>query len=291
MAKIIVGGTNSRELAKRIAKKLNAPYSELNAKNFPDGEICLRYMFDPKGKDVVIVNSMHPEPNNSMIELIFAANTAKELGAKTVTIVAPYLAYMRQDKRFHPGECQSNKIMAKLLSCADRVITLDPHIHRIKSLKDIFKINATRLSANEAIAEYIKKKISHNATIVGPDIESYQWAEKIAEKIKMHATVLKKKRYAADVVRIKVKPGTGFKGKNVIIVDDIISTGHTMIEPIRQIKKMGAKNMYCIGVHGLLVEGALKKLQKLGVKVITTNTIENPVSKIDVSGTIADALK
>ena len=291
MAKIIVGGTNSRELAKRIAKKLNAPYSELNAKNFPDGETCLRYTFDPKGKDIVIVNSMHPEPNNSMIELIFAANTAKELGAKTVTIVAPYLAYLRQDKRFHPGECQSNKIIAKLLSCADRVITLDPHIHRIKSLKDIFKINATRLSANEAIAEYIKKKISHNATIVGPDIESYQWAEKIAEKIKMHATVLKKKRYAADVVRIKVTPGTEFKGKNVILVDDIISTGHTMIEPIRQIKKLGAKKIFCIGVHGLLVEGALKKLQTLGVKVITTNTIENPVSKIDVSGIIADALK
>ena len=287
--KIVFGGTNSQDLAKRVARKIKAPYAALIVKHFPDGETYLRLPKDVKGKEVILIESMHPNPDLIMIETIFAARTAKELGAKKVTIVAPYLAYMRQDKRFHPRECKSNSIMAALMTCSDKIITIDPHLHRINSLSEIFTIPAKRLSANDAIAKYIKKNIK-NEVIVGPDSESYQWARAIADKINVHATVLKKKRYTSRVVRIKVKPGIGFKGKNVVIVDDIISTGHTMIEPIKQIKKMGAKKIYCIGVHGLFVEGALNKLKKLGVTVLTTNTIVNPVSKIDMSETIAKAL-
>ena len=145
------------------------------------------------------------------------------------------------------------------------------------------------MSANEAIAKYIQKNIK-NAVIIGPDSESYQWAEAIAEKIHLHAIILKKKRYTSRHVSIKVKKGIDFKGKNVVIVDDIISTGHTMIEPIKQIKKLGAKKVYCIGVHGLFVENALKLLKKLGATVITTNTIQNPAAKIDLSEAIAKQL-
>ncbi|MBD3303930.1 ribose-phosphate diphosphokinase [Candidatus Woesearchaeota archaeon] len=288
--KVVFGGTNSQDLGRRIARKIKAPYSSLVVKHFPDGETNLRLPKDVKGKEVILVESMHPDPNEIMIEIIFASRTAKELGAKKVTIVAPYLAYMRQDKRFHSRECKSNTIMSALMTCGDRIMTVDPHLHRISSLSEIFDIPAKRLSANDAIAEYIKKNIK-NEVIVGPDSESYQWARAIADKINVHATVLKKKRYTSRHVRIKVKSDIDFRGKNVVIVDDIISTGHTMIEPIKQIKKMGAKKIYCIGVHGLFVEGALKRLKKIGAKVITTNTIPNPASRIDLSGTIAKALK
>jgi len=287
--KIVFGGTNSQDLAKRVARKIKAPYAALIVKHFPDKETYLRLPKEVKGKEVILIGSMHPNPDLIMIETIFAARTAKELGAKKVTIVAPYLAYMRQDKRFHPRECKSNSIMAALMTCGDKIITIDPHLHRINSLSDIFTIPAKRLSANDAIAKYIKKNIK-DEVIVGPDIESYQWAKAIADKINVHATVLRKKRYTSRHVRIVVKKGTDFKGKNVVIVDDIISTGQTMIEPIKQIKRMGAKKIYCIGFHGLFVEGALKKLRKLGVRVLTTNTIVNPVSKIDMSDTIAKAL-
>ncbi len=290
MAKLIIGGTNSKELAKKIARKLKAPYSELFSTHFPDGESYLRFKTTVKKKDIILVNTMHPHPNESLVELVFAAHTAKELGAQSVTIVAPYLAYMRQDKRFHPGECKSNTIMAKLLGIADRVITIDPHLHRVKSMREVFKTKTTKLTANAVIAEYIGKNIK-NAAIVGPDSESYQWAENIAQHIKVHATVLKKKRYTARKVRIIVKKGIDFKGKKVVLVDDIISTGHTMIEPIKQIKKMGAKKIYCICVHGLFAEGALQKLKNVGATVLSTNTITNPVSKIDVSGLIAQALR
>ena len=289
MKKVVFGGTNSKDIAKKVARKIKAPYADLIVKRFPDGELYLKLPLDVKGKEVILVESMHPNPDLIMIETIFASRTCKELGAKKVTVVAPYLAYMRQDKRFHPKECKSNTIMSALMTCADRIMTIDPHLHRIKSLKDIFRIPAKKLSANDAIAKYIKKNIK-NEVIVGPDSESYQWAKAIAEKIHVHATVLRKKRYTSRHVRIVVKPGTEFKGRNVVIVDDIISTGNTMIEPIKQIKKMGAKKVYCIGVHGLFVEGALKKLKKLGVTVLTTNTIVNPASKIDMAETIAKAL-
>lgn len=288
---IVVGLSNSQDLARKVARKLKVKYSSLKSKKFPDGETYVRYMTKVKNKKIILVNSFHPNPNDAMIETIFAAQTARELGAKSVTVVAPYLAYMRQDKRFHPGEAKSNTIMSKMLGrVVDKIVTIDPHLHRIKSLNDIFKIKTKKLSANTAIAEYIKKNIGE-AIIVGPDIESYQWARAIAEKIDLHAVILKKKRYTARVVRIKVKGDVDFKNKKVVIVDDIISTGHTIMEPVKQIKKMGAKKIYAIGVHGLFVEGALEKLGKMGVKVLTTNTIENPVSKIDMSGTIAEGLE
>jgi len=288
--KIVFGGTNSQDLARKIARKIKAPYASLIVKHFPDGETNLRLPKDVKGKEVILVESMHPNPNQIIIETIFASRTAKELGAKKVIIVAPYLAYMRQDKRFHPRECKSNTIMSALMTCGDKIMAVDPHLHRISSLSEIFTIPTKRLSANDAIARYIKKNIK-NEVIVGPDSESYQWARAIADKINVHATVLKKKRYTSRHVRIKVRSDIDFKGKNVVIVDDIISTGHTMIEPIKQIKRMGAKRIFCIGVHGLFVEGALKRLKKLGVKVITTNTMPNPAAKIDLSDTIAKALK
>ena len=302
---MIIGCSNSKRLAKNIARKSRQEYSELIIKKFPDGETYLRFKTDVKNKkskrffkpqnnilsnkEIVLVNSCHPNPNDALIELLFAAQTAKELGAKKVTIVASYIAYLRQDKRFHEGECKSNSIIAELLNCADELITIDPHLHRIKSLNDIFKIKTKRLSANKAIADFIEQN-HKNALIIGPDEESYQWAEKIAEEINSHAIILRKKRYNSRSVRIKLKQDVDFKNKDVVIVDDIISTGHTMIEPIKQLKQKGVKKITCICVHGLFVEDALERLKRLGVDVISTNTIESKVSKIDVSKLVADNL-
>lgn len=286
---MIIGCSNSKKLARDIARKSRQEYSELIVKRFPDGELYLRFKTDVKNKEIILVNSCHPNPNDALIELIFAAKTAKELGAKRVTIVASYLAYLRQDKRFHPEECKSNSIIADLLSCADELITIDPHLHRINSLNEIFKIKNKRLSANKTISEYIEKN-HRNALIIGPDEESYQWAEKIAEEINSHAVILRKKRYTSRSVRIKLKQDVDFKNKNVVIVDDIISTGHTMIEPIKQLRKKCVKKITCICVHGLFVEQALERLRKLGVDVISTNTIESKVSKIDLSELIAESL-
>lgn len=285
---MIFAGTHSEELAKKIAKKTKQGYSALRIRQFPDGELYLRFMKPVKGKNVTIVQTYHPEPNMALLQSHFAIKTAKELGARKITLIAPYLGFMRQDKRFHKGESKSNTIMTGLLDIADRVITIDPHLHRVHKLSEIFKTKTTRLSANTLIEEYIRKNIKA-PWIVGPDAESYQWAKHIAENINAHATILQKKRYSARKVRIVVKD-IDVKGKNIVIVDDIISTGHTMIEPIKQLKRMGAKSITCICIHGLFVDDTLPRLKKLGAKVVSTNTIKNPASKIEVSGLIAKTL-
>ncbi|HLC81886.1 MAG TPA: ribose-phosphate diphosphokinase [Candidatus Nanoarchaeia archaeon] len=288
---IITSCGNSIILAKRIAKKLNCKFSPLTLSTFPDGDIYLKYNTNLTNKKVVIVCSFQPHPDMALFDIVFAAETAKDLGAKKVILAAPYLGYMRQDKRFHPGECVSSKVMAKLLNnSVDKLITIDPHLHRYKSLKDIFTIPAVKLTANNLIADYVRKHFK-NEVVIGPDWESYQWAENIAKQIHVDATVLKKKRFTSRQVKVKMVLPVPIKGKEVIIVDDIISTGHTVAEAAKQARKMGAHSITAIGVHGLFVEEAIGKLNRAGVnRVVTTNCIEHPTNKIDVATLIVDEL-
>ena len=288
---IITSCGNSEKLAKSIAKKLKCKYSPLTIGSFPDGDIYLKFNTNLKGKKLVIVQSFQPHSDMSLFDIIFAAETAKDLGAKKVILVAPYLAYMRQDKRFNPGEAISSRIMAKLLNNSiDKLITIDPHIHRYKSLKDIFTIPAKNLTANALIGDYVKKKIK-NPVIIGPDAESYQWAEVVAKQVGCEVTVLRKTRHSSRHVSEKMIHKIDVTGKNAVIVDDIISTGHTIIEAAKHVKKMGAKSVTAIGVHGLFVENGLSKLRKAGVKSVTTNCIEHSTNKIDVSELLVKELK
>lgn len=289
---IITTCGNSESIARKIAKELKAKYSPLTIASFPDGDLYLKFNTDIKKQTVVIVQSFQPHPDMSLFDIVFAAETAKDLGAKKVILVAPYLGYMRQDKRFNPGECISSRVMAKLLNnSVDKLITIDPHIHRYKSLKDIFTIPAVNLTANSFIGDYIKKHFSKEV-IIGPDWESYQWAESIAKHIQVHATVLKKTRFSSRHVKVKMIHPIEIRGKDVVIVDDIISTGHTIAEAAKSARKLGAGKIYAIGVHGLLVENALDKLKKAGVsKVITTNCIEHPTNGINITSLLANALK
>lgn len=289
---IITTCGNSERLAKKIAHKLHAKYSPLTLSSFPDGDIYLKFSTELKGKKLVIIQSFQPNPDQSLFDILFAAETAKDLGAKKVVLVAPYLAYMRQDKRFHSGEGISSKVMAKLLNhSVDKIITVDPHLHRYKSLKEIFTIPAVKLSANALLGDYLKKHF-HQEIIIGPDAESFQWAQEIAKKIKVHATILKKERYSSRHVEVKMVQPISIKDKNVVLVDDIISTGHTIIEAAKKAKKMGAKSVSALAVHGLFVEKALEKLQKAGVdQIYTTNTISGETAKIDISSLIVEELK
>ena len=140
------------------------------------------------------------------------------------------------------------------------------------------------------IRDYIKKNI-RNPLIVGPDWESYKWARKVAEEIGCKSVILEKKRFSGRKVKVTLNEKVDISGKNVVFVDDIISTGHTIIEAAKNIRKLGAKSFTCIAVHGVFVDNALERLRKSNIKVITTNTIPNKVSKIDVSGLVAEGLR
>ncbi len=289
---IVTSCGNSLPIAKAIAKALKAKFSPLTISSFPDGDLYMKYNTDVKKHTVIIVHSLQPNPDTSLFDITCAAYTAKDLGAKKVILVAPYLSYMRQDKRFNPGECISSRIMAKMLNpCIDHLITIDPHLHRYKSLRDIFTMKTSCLTANSLIAQYIKKHFNH-PVIIGPDWESYQWAEEIAKEVGTQVTVLEKTRFSSRHVTSKMIHPVLLKDREVIIIDDILSTGHTICEGAKNAYAAGAHRVGAVVVHGLFVEDAIHKLKKAHVNdMISTNTIEHPTNRIDVTPLLVEELK
>ena len=288
---LIVSCSHGRHLGNKIAKLLHKKHSNMVVDKFPDDELRVRFDCNLKNKKLVLAQSFYKNVSDCIIEVIQAAQTAVELGAKKIVLVAPYFPYMRQDKRFHKGEAVSQTIIAGLIDkYFDAVYLMDPHLHRENKLDNVFKIISKKLTANSLIADYIKKHIK-NPVIIGPDEESYKWARNVAEMLGAESRILKKKRYSSYHVEVKLNKKIGLKGKNAVIVDDIVSTGHTILETAKILRKLGAKKIYCICVHGLFANDALNKLRKAGINVVSTNTIPSKVSKIDVSGVIADYLK
>ena len=294
MAGFIVALGNGRGFAKALSRRAKMKTVSYHIERFPDNELHMRFKESVKGKELFLVQSLSLQPNDALIELVFAGRTAKELGAKKVVGVVPYLAYMRQDKRFKGGECVSAKEMAWLLdNSLDALITIDPHLHRIRKLRQIFKIPAKNVSAIGAISEFVRKKFDPESTlIVGPDWESFQWARTVGKEAGMKSVIFLKKRFSSRRVRVHYKKEIGFAGKDVIIIDDIISTGHTMIEAVKEIKKKKPKAIYCVCVHGILAENALQKLKRAGARqVISCNTVPGITNKIDVSRAVAEEIK
>lgn len=287
---IIISCSHGLHIAKKIANKLKKTYSKLEVRQFPDSETYLKFNVNVKNKTVVLVQSFYGNVNDCVIETLFAAETAADLGAKKIILVAPYFPYLRQDKRFKPGECISLRTIAKNIDeDFDEVYIMDPHLHREKTLKHIFKIKSHKLTANPLIVNYIKK--IKNALIIGPDVESYKWAEKVADKIGCECAILEKHRSSAYDVKVKLNKKVDLKDRNILIVDDMISTGNTIIETVKLLKKMGGRKFTAICVHGIFVNNALEKLRRNRINVVACNTIPGKVAKIDVSTLIADSLK
>ncbi len=287
---LIISCSHGRHLGNLIAGKLKKAHSGLISNKFPDGELYIRFDSGLKGKSVVLVQSFYRDISDCIIEAVLAAETARDLGAKKIILAAPYFPYLRQDKRFHKGEAVSQKIISGLVDrYFDAVYIMDPHLHRENKLGHIFKIKAEKLTANSAIADYIRKHIK-SPVIIGPDEESYKWARNVAEIIGVESGIMKKKRYSSYHVEVRLNKKIDLKNKNAVIVDDIISTGNTILETAKVLKKSGAKKIYCICVHGIFVNDALKKLRKAGITVVSANTLPNEVAKIDVSGVIGDGL-
>ncbi len=286
---IIASRAEQSALGRRVARLAGARFSSLNIGHFPDGETNLRFRLGLKGERVVILESLFPA-NERIMEALFSAYTARDLGAKRVTLVAPYLAYMREDKRFHKGECVSAKVLGALLSAAfDSIVTIDPHLHRFKSLREVFSVPSKRLSSVPLIADFIRKKYP-SSMLVGPDEESEQWVSNVASLAGLDHDVLKKTRYSSTRVRVSFKSSHDFNGRTAVIVDDIISTGHTVLETVKHLKRAKAGKIVCVAVHGLFTLDSYSKLKREGVEVHTTNTVPHETNRIDVSGLIAGAL-
>lgn len=277
-------------LADKLATGLNARILNVEHRLFPDGELYYNIEQDVTNEDIVIVCHLH-HPNEKTLALWMLASHLKDMGAKRVGLVAPYLAYMRQDIRFKLGECLTSKYFAQLISEKfDYLITVDPHLHRYHSLDEIYSIPNKVLHATDTIAHYIRNM--KQPLVVGPDEESEQWAKEVAEKANCDYIVLTKTRTGDREVAIHVDDIHRFQNHTPVMVDDIISTGRTMLKTAEQLVKQGLKRPVCMGVHAVFASGALEEMQNGPIQsVITCNTIPHSSNDIDLSELIIQGIK
>ena len=283
MSTIYFALPGNEELTNTLAKKEQAEIGKAELRYFPDKETYVRVLSDVKQKHVVLVCTLH-QPDDKLLPLYFLSQTVKTLGARSVNLIAPYLAYMRQDKVFNEGEGVTSTYFAKLLSgFADSMITIDPHLHRRSSLAEIYSIPTKVAHAADHISAWIINNID-KPVLIGPDAESEQWVADVANKAGAHFTVLKKIRHGDNDVEVSVPQVDEYKTYTPVLVDDIISTGRTMIETINHLKKAGMKAPVCIGVHAVFAGNAYYDIQQAGAaSIITCNTIPHLSNQIDIS--------
>ncbi len=287
MSILVISFSDTRKLAMNVARGLNAEYETVSMKKFPDGELNPVIKKNPKNKIVVVVSSMALNPDEKIVGALLAGGIAKDYGAKKVILFATYFPYLRQDRHFLEYDSFSSKYITPIFSIFNNVVVIAPHRHRIKNIKTLSK-NFSYIEVNSLIASYIKKRFGNDLTIVGPDEESSQWSRPVAEILGHKAVVLKKHRYSPSKIRDE-KTDAKF-GENVIIIDDIISTGKTMVGALDLAKKRGAKNLVALGIHGVFDEDSVREIEKRA-ELITTNTIPSKFSKIDVSPEIIKEIK
>lgn len=287
MKTILFSLPGNQELTELLAKKMNAEIGECKLRKFPDGESYTRILSDVNGKCVVMVCTLH-EPDEKLLPLYFLSHTAKSLGAMCTCLVAPYLAYMRQDKVFHKGEGVTSAYFGKLISgFADSLTTIDPHLHRISALGEVYDIPNRVIHAADDIAKYIKENI-HNPVLIGPDSESEQWVSDVAKKAGVPFTVLQKVRHGDRDVEVSVPDVDKYNEATPVLVDDIISTARTMIETAEHLKNAGMKPAICIGIHAVFSGNAYQDLWDAHIEnIITCNTIPHQSNGIDLSEVIA----
>jgi len=273
----------NESLGQSIDKKINAETGEMVIRNFPDGETYIQILTDVSGKDVFILCTLN-QPNEKILPLYFISKELKKSGANKITLVAPYLSYLRQDKAFNTGEVITAEHFATLISSfSDQMITIDPHLHRKKTLNEIYSITSTVLSAAPIISLYIRNNIT-NPVLIGPDKESTQWVSAIAQNANAPFVILEKIRTGDRSVRINIPTISEYKNHTPVLIDDIISTAVTMIETVKVLKTAEMKSPVCIGVHAVFSENSFSELKNNGAeKIITCNTIEHVSNEIDIS--------
>jgi len=276
--------------AQRLAKRLNAPLAEVSLHHFPDSESFIQ-LPSSLPEHVIVCRSLN-QPNDKLIELLLCATTARELGVKRLTLVAPYLSYMRQDFANQPGVAVSQRIIGKMLAnLFDDVLTVDPHLHRISSLDQAIPIkNAISLTAADEIGRFLKRKLDY-ALLLGPDSESEQWVATIANKIGFDYCIAQKERQGDKDIEM-ILPGNNFVNKTIVIIDDMASTGRTLGKAAELLQAAGAGDIYAVVTHPLFCDDAEAHILQAGIKAIwSTDSIDHPTSCIKLDALLANAIK
>lgn len=278
-------------LADRLAGLLPADVATVDRRQFPDGESYVRLETPVRERDVILLSTLD-RPDPKLAPLLFAAAAAREQGAATVGLVAPYLSYMRQDRQFHAGEAITSRAFARILSDhADWLVTIDPHLHRYRSLDAIYSIPSVAATATDVIGEWIGANVDR-PVVIGPDEESRQWAERIAKVAGAQSTVLRKERSGDYSVRIDDEGLEHLGSGTPVIVDDIASSARTLIEAVRLVGEHGQKPPVCAVVHAIFAGDSYPRLLESGIaRVVSTNSVAHESNAIDIAVPLAEAAR
>lgn len=286
----MIGGKVSEGLAKRLAKKLKADFVSAELRVFPDGESKITISKKPKKGRVIVVNSTCPPVDSNLIQTLSLISKARQF-SRQVVCVMPYIGYARQDREFLPGEVVTLSVIAKLLQSAgaSKIIVVD--IHSRLGLKH-FRIPIKNISAIPELVKYFKALKLKDPLVVSPDLGGMIRAKEFARMYGTDFVALKKQRdRKTGKVKIMSSSLDGVRGRDLVLVDDMVSTGGSIIKATEFLKRQGGGRVFVACTHGLLIDNAEKKIRKSGVtQIISTNTIPGSTSVVDVSGIIAKAI-
>lgn len=288
---ILVPFPEMRPLAEDLAPALGAELRELDWHRFPDGESLISLPGDLDGADVALLATLR-DPDRLALPLRFAAATAREIGARRVGLIAPYLGYMRQDHRFEAGQAVSAPLFAQFLGESfEWLVTVDPHLHRIARLEDVFPMPAIRAASAPLIAAWIRTHLP-DAVLLGPDSESQQWVAEVARLAGRPYEVLRKVRSGDRSVDVSVPESVALREGAPVILDDIASSGNTMARAVERLLASGTDAPVCLAIHAVFGDGAHDAILSAGAaRVITTDTIPHPSNAIGISSVLAEALR
>ena len=276
----------------RLAAQLGVPMHAIAVHRFPDGE--LRVTAGPAAATTIIYAPLH-QPNEKLLAILFAAEALRREGTKRLVLVAPYLCYMRQDAAFQGGEAISQRVVGALLArTVDRVITVDAHLHRTNTLQGVFPgIEADNLAAMPIIADALQATSLDPATVVvGPDAESRQWVSDLAGRLGLAHLVAEKKRHSDRSVSISFADPAILAGRPVLLVDDIASSGGTLISCAKALAEVGAMAVDVIVTHALFPADTTDALLRAGIRSVrSTHTVPHPTNAIRLDGILAAALR
>lgn len=278
-----------KRLAETLSPAMGAELRTLDWHHFPDGESLMTLPGDLDGADVALLATLR-NPDHLALPLRFAAATAREIGARRVGLIAPYLGYMRQDRRFEAGQAVSARLFAQFLGESfDWLVTVDPHLHRIARLEEVFPIPAVRAVSAPLLANWIKTNLP-DAVLLGPDSESQQWVAEVARLAGRPYEVLRKVRTGDRQVEVSVPDNAALRNGTPVILDDIASSGRTLVRTIERLVAAGTSAPVCLVIHAVFAGSAHDDILAAGAaRIITTDTIPHPSNAIGIASVLAEA--
>ncbi len=279
---------DSIAFARRLARSMRLPLERLREHRFPDRESLVRVRA-PAAREATLVRSFD-DPDSKLFEVLLAADALRRAGARRITLVAPYLSYMRQDKVFEPGEPVSQRVLGAILGAAfDRVLTLEAHLHRVHKLAEVIPCRARSLSAAPALAQWVRAH-ARGALVVGPDAESMPWVREIGRAAGANWIVGHKQRLGDRTVHIHLEDLPA--ARRAVVIDDIASSGASLAGAARALRERGIVRVDAIVVHAIFAPGAIPLIRRAGVRrILSCDTIPHPTNAIRCAPLVAGALR